>query len=1723
MKSTIHRLVVVVALIVLGVVFFPRVSNRDKVVVACDNENFPPREVVKTAPESVQAEPAKQTAVDETQAVISADESASISAQIIAARRWFAQSPQEGKGDALVATVEGPHGFSFVAGAADVAVVPRKGVDWSWKMAPMNGRAVVPQAEKEKVRYLREQGVEEWFVNIDGGIEHGFTLTEDQGETVRRVSCRVMTELSPVMRPGRDGVDFLNDAGEAQLHYDGLYAYDATGRMLPAWMETEAGKGSHELTLAVDTTEAKFPVTIDPIISLAAAEVRSAVVQADDGFATSMDTQGNWLVVGAPGRDGIENPTAGAVFVFERELGCPPHWTQRSMVMVPGLFPQAVVVRSFGRKVAFGGNTLAVTAEREGNIQGTIHEVRLFSLDASGMATAVKTLEVGLTNVGFAPSIDVSADGNWLVVGTAGITASSPGLVLVYGRNVGGPNNWGEAQVLAPAGASAGAEYGREVSLSENLLAVSAPGLSGGRVFVYAWDGLTWQEDEILSPPSAPAGQTVQGFGKSISLHNNWLAIGAPDSDGQRSNTGRVILAQRRAVTDSTFQTTSYVWFTDHLLPAGDPGTASFSLEPDREAGFGTMVSMEDGRLAVGEAVANGQRVTIYQQRSGTTLDLSSLWSVEKQLSPAALGLEKISSMRLREGGLLLGDSVTGKIVEQRRTLTNWPATQHLSEGPAEAAMGWRVARDGDLLAVSAPGANAVHVFRRNHSAPASSQWTLAWTTQDVAGYGASIALKDDILLVGSPEFSTGSVLVFRRTNAAATTWSSPQILLPPANFPAESFGSSIAFNGAFAVVGDPLVQSGRGGTVIFQRPESGLWPVVSAGFASAPYLGYGAAVAITESNDIIVGAPHTPVPADIPVADGGAVFVWKYQPEQISGSIAWAPAWALDQHLFPTGSVSQQSGGLFGASVALFGQHAFVGAPGDGTVTKPGVVYVFRRDQPAPAAAIPRPTEVPWRLLEKLSPTGPGAEDAVLFGSSLAATNGDMLAVGAPGNLLKRGQVFVFEAAGLLRFSPSFRLLNPCGGPGDGFGQSVALSVEEAVVGSPSHGVFVFERQRSEWRLAREVPTEINSVDGQLAVGSDIAIDGDWMVVGAPKFITTPLPPPQQSGPPTSIDPNYVPEEGRTFFVLHRHANPVADQYVWQITSTIGMPGAIRAFPSSHNDRQFRHGGSVAISGRHVVIGSPAYGYFSGEDTPPGRAYVFELNAEGKLATLYPSSEGFKYAYEALDRPGYALRFGHDVAISGDWIAVASGDMLVNGGTQTGIGGMVSLYRKRGWHERSTPISPTETMTEIVQWQREKTIIGEDFGYGCAVALDGGRLAVGAFGSYGMMGGSVGGVYLYEQHQGGTDQWGATKFITDPLNPGNPDEMGHLFGADVALEGDTLVVGYAGRYEWQELPTWATGGRALVLERHVGGHNQWGPVAMLTGDSEGLGVKVAISGGLIALGVPGGTLIDENEEEFDVPGSVALFRRSAPNNGFFPEIPPDAIPIGGSFPDFSAFTGWGKVATIRPPNTNRLHTWNFGAAVALDGHTLAVGAPGEVEWHTEDSNDADFLADSVEIDRITPGRAFVYELKGNAAQTALDQQFPDLLTQAAGGVPYSGVGPTGDLDFDHDGLSNTMETFHGLNPFVSDAAAVSSLIDAATGELIMRWREGIDTGFVGTPQWSRDVTQWHDDGSGPAVGDVKTLSVSTVSSHPDHVIKEARVSMAGENRLFLRLQVTGE
>ena len=372
-----------------------------------------------------------------------------------------------------------------------------------------------------------------------------------------------------------------------------------------------------------------------------------------------------------------------------------------------------------------------------------------------------------------------------------------------------------------------------------------------------------------------------------------------------------------------------------------------------------------------------------------------------------------------------------------------------------------------------------------------------------------------------------------------------------------------------------------------------------------------------------------------------------------------------------------------FGTSVALSGDVALVGAPGDARS-----VYVYRFDG------------AQW-VEEQTLVASDGAEGD-RFGTSVALS-GAVALVGAPGAGVS-GSAYVYRFDGV-QWVEEQKLVASDGAAGDAFGGSVALSGAVALVGarqpgtppppqfrSPGRGsAYVYRFDGAQWVEEQKLVASDGAQGDEL--GASVAVSGDVALVGAP----------QPGWLPNDIRPG----PGSAYVYRFDGGHWIEEQKLVARHWIIG----------------YQFGSSVALSGDVALVGrpEPAVQIPWEGTTPagPGSAYVYRFDGvQWVEEQTLVASDGVKDD-----------RFGREVALSGAVALVgAPGDDIISGYPVSSA----YLYRFDGaqWVEQQKLVAGNGVTSDR---------------FGASVALSSGVALIGAP-LDGDSGDASGSTYLYER-----------------------------------------------------------------------------------------------------------------------------------------------------------------------------------------------------------------------------------------------------------------------------------------------------------------------------------------------------------------------------------------
>lgn len=661
------------------------------------------------------------------------------------------------------------------------------------------------------------------------------------------------------------------------------------------------------------------------------------------------------------------------------------------------------------------------------------------------------------------------------------------GLALSAGLIAGAQH--GLAQVGPPiqvtaSDAAANRFFGYSVAIDGDTMISGAPLATGGaisnndgNVYVFRWNGTTWEQEQRILGPSAVTGSQTD-FGRSLAISGNTIAIGARlDDTTGGANAGAVYVYTRVAG----------IWTLQQRL------TASNGAVDDN---FGDAVGIYGDTIAAAAPGAASDAGSVYAfTRAGST------WT-QQQILPAMTGAAagdkagENGAISINNDTIAVGapakSSNSGRVAIYQRQLTSWTNTIVLQSPVADATgqFGSSVSVLGDTLAVGAKNsavtaatAGAAWIFTRTNGT-----WSTAGTSLVPTGLatgdnlGFSIALSGNTVLIGSPgrATNTGAAYAFTFANGA---WTQQARLLAPDAASADFFGWSVAMSGEVAAIGaegdtlsNPTITSAGSAWILSRDGSNWLHGDLSVNAAS-PAVNENFGVATDLDGDYaVIGAFGYQGTAG---ANEGAAYVFN-----LTGS-----TWVQQQRLLPSAPFA---GARFGRGVGI-SKNTIVGGAPNRTVSfaNQGAGYVFVRSGST------------WTQQAVLLASDGAAGDN--FGVS-TAIDGDTAVVGAylddSGTLVDCGGAYIYTRSGTT-WTQITRIGASDAAASDYFGFSVAISGNTIVVGaynkaSGAGAAYVFQREGPSFKqVAKLLPQDPKTGAN---FGVCVSIDGPNIVVGAPK-----------------------------------------------------------------------------------------------------------------------------------------------------------------------------------------------------------------------------------------------------------------------------------------------------------------------------------------------------------------------------------------------------------------------------------------------------------------------------------------------------------------------------------------------------------------------------------------------------------------------------------------------
>ncbi|MCX7554850.1 hypothetical protein OS175_13300 [Marinicella sp. S1101] len=709
----------------------------------------------------------------------------------------------------------------------------------------------------------------------------------------------------------------------------------------------------------MDGTGLVFVYDFDGINWIESARLKPANISADDGFGQAVSLDGNRAVIGAYGDQGIINDNLGAAYVYEFD-GVKWNEAQKLKPENLGTFGY------FGWSVSLSGDRVLIGAFIDFDDFNFSGDAFIYDFDGSRWRESHNfSAGNGIDFFGYS----VSLDGDKALIG-----APRSGDAYIYDFN---GSEWVQNQQILPNDRVNDDNFGRSVVLKDDKAYVGSPTsnfnetiVESGAVYEFFFDGIIWVQNQKIIAENADA---YDNFGRSLSLYDDRLAIGAPNG----------LFEQR----DMPIPGKSYIFNFNGLTWVQSHFFSDDNNVFDRY--YGIDISLSANHMLVGQLAISGS-----QSGSATSyLFDGNNWNQSQHISLGETGAANSNfgySVSL-SGNLALigayGDSTLGSNVGAAYLFQNngsgWILRQKLFPQDAliDGNFGSTVSLKNNRALISSGNIvdgsmGSVYVFDFNGSKLFQSQKIEPDQPVSNNKFGSSISQSNDNLLIGS--YGLATVFIYEYDGSS---WINSESLI--SNDPSDNFGYAVDLSGNRAIIGANMgngkVNKSTGTAYIYEFngvnwTQSQKLTALDDGSGDQ----FGASVSIS-NNRILIGTPFEQY-------NGGAVYAFDY-----NGFI-----WQQSQKLTEPFNLESKR---FGNSVSLSGNRALIGAYLESAVEGgSGAAYIYEFDG------------VTWRRSNKLIANDGNRND--YFGRSVSLSNGKFL-IGAnrhDQNGTNSGSAYIFE-----------------------------------------------------------------------------------------------------------------------------------------------------------------------------------------------------------------------------------------------------------------------------------------------------------------------------------------------------------------------------------------------------------------------------------------------------------------------------------------------------------------------------------------------------------------------------------------------------------------------------------------------------------------------------------------------------------------------------------------
>ncbi|MFN8242848.1 MAG: FG-GAP-like repeat-containing protein [Ferruginibacter sp.] len=685
------------------------------------------------------------------------------------------------------------------------------------------------------------------YINSKEGVRQNFIIHKEPASKPRQLSIRLKANKGWYVNKVAPGeIHFAKAKGdgfEKKITYKDLNVWDADNKKLEAAFEVKG----NEIAINVNTTNAAYPITVDPLSTTADWTAESNQASAYFGYSVSSagDVNGDGysdVIIGAYNYS--VGGGSGAAFVYHGSatgLSSTVNWT--TSTTQPSFYGTSVATA--GDVNGDGYSDVIVGAYLYANGQTGEGGAFVYHGSASGLSTTPAwQAESNQINAQFGISVasagDVNGDGySDVIVGANGYSngQTGEGAAFVYQGSASGLSttaNWSAESNQAAA------LFGRSVASAGD---VNGDGYSDVIIGAYQYtngqasEGAAFVYHGSASGLSATANWTAESNQASANLGIAVASAGDVNGDGYSDvivgaylydngtvNEGAAFVYQGSASGLSA----SASWTGDSNQNASFYGRSVASAGDVNGDGYSDVIV---GAYTYSNGQANEGRAFLYMG-SATGLSAATAWTAESNQAGASFGISVASA------GDVNGDGYSDVIVgahtfdngqtDEGSTFTYHGAangisstfTTQIESNQAGAEMGFSVSCAGDVngdgysdVIIGAPYYDNGQSFEGRayvyHGRPAGLLTTADWTAEiNLANtyFGSAVSGAGDVngdgysdVIIGAPGYSNGQ----SSEGAAFVYHGSAAGLSATANWTSESNQANALFGNAVASAGD--------------------------------------------------------------------------------------------------------------------------------------------------------------------------------------------------------------------------------------------------------------------------------------------------------------------------------------------------------------------------------------------------------------------------------------------------------------------------------------------------------------------------------------------------------------------------------------------------------------------------------------------------------------------------------------------------------------------------------------------------------------------------------------------------------------------------------------------------------------------------------------------------------------------------------------------------------